>query len=315
MAYPQGFVCTFGPFAQARVRKGEQRLFASGERSNGARYANVHELKNLSDSLRDAADRNDGSSGDKGVVRGQGQQTPSELRKKMPRKLKNLFLSSLSAASRELIVSRSTPVALRQKMKLVNPGHRPGSAYFITSGIASMVMEMSDGTSAEVGMVGREGVVGAIHLLGPEVSPTNCFVQMEGTALRIPMVELRSLFDEKEEIRAALLNFVQREAMSLSQVAGCNRLHSAEERLARWLLTAQDYVQSDELDFTQSLLAHMLGARRATVTLIAGSLQRAGLIKYQRGHVTILDRERLEEAACDCYKVIRELRGDLYNMQ
>lgn len=275
-------------------------------------YAGVPELNPLSDSLRDAAN---GSRGDRGVVRVQGQpRLAAEARRKMPPKPKNLFLSSLSAANRDLIVSRSTAVPLRQKMRLLRRGQRPNSAYFITSGLASMVMEMADGSSAEVGMVGRDGVVGALHVLGPSPSTSQCFVQMEGTALRIPMAELRNLFDDKKEIRVALLKFVQRETMSLSQVAGCNRLHSAEERLARWLLTAQDYVQSDELNFTQSLLANMLGARRATVTLIAGALQRAGLIQYQRGRVTILDRERLEEAACDCYRVIKELRGDLYNM-
>lgn len=232
----------------------------------------------------------------------------------MPPKPKNHFLSSLSAASRELIVSRSTPVSLPQKMRLVRPGQRPISAYFITSGVASIVAEMPDGTSAEVGMVGRDGVVNSIHLLGPAASSTHCFVQMEGTALQIGMAELRSLFDNTEEIRNGLFKVLQKDAMILSQVAGCNRLHSAEERLARWLLTAQDYVQSDELKLTQTLLADMLGARRATVTLIAESLQRSGLIEYQRGHVKILDRELLVEASCDCYRVIRELRGDLYNM-
>lgn len=227
---------------------------------------------------------------------------------------KNLFLSSLSSASRELIVGRSTAVSLRQKTRLMRPGQRPSAAYFMTSGLASIVMEMADGASAEVGMVGRDGVVGSLHLLGSEPSPTHCFVRMEGTALRIPLAELRILFESKEEIRIAILKLVQKDAMSMSQVAGCNRLHSAEERLARWLLMAQDYMQTDELKFTQALLGNMLGARRATVTLIAGSLQRDGLIRYHRGHVTILDRERLEAASCDCYQVIKELRGDLYNM-
>lgn len=236
------------------------------------------------------------------------------LNSKMSSTARNLFLSSLSPANRELILSRSTPVALRTKMRLFRSGQRPSSAYFITSGIASIVSEMPDGASAEVGMVGRDGIVGVLHLLGPVVSPTVCFVQMEGTALRIPMVELRSLFDSNPEIRDAILKLVQKEALTLSQVAGCHRLHSAEQRLARWLLIAQDYVQTDSLHFTQALLANMLGARRATVTLVAGALQRAGLIKYHRGKVTILDRDRLEKAACECYQVIKQLRGDLYNM-
>jgi CRP-like cAMP-binding protein len=173
---------------------------------------------------------------------------------------------------------------------------------------------MADGASAEVGMIGREGFVGSLHILGPVPAPTHCFVQMEGTALRMPLAELRKIFEESAEIRDAILKLVQKEAMVLSQVAGCNRLHSAEERLARWLLMAQDQTQTDDLHFTQALLANMLGARRATVTLIAGALQRAGLIQYHRGHVMILDRKGLEKAACQCYQVIKDLRGDIYRI-
>jgi CRP-like cAMP-binding protein len=233
----------------------------------------------------------------------------------MPEKTRNLFLSSLSAAARELIESRTTPIALKQKTRLYRPEQRPPYAYLMTSGIASVVTEMSDGTSAEVGMIGREGIVGALHILGPVAAPTHCFIQMEGTALRIRLAELRSLFESSKEIREGILKLVQKEAMVLSQVAGCHRLHSAEERLARWLLMAQDQTQTDDLHFTQALLANMLGARRATVSLIAGELQREGLIRYHRGHVHILSREGMEEAACDCYQVIKEIRGDLYRIK
>lgn len=227
---------------------------------------------------------------------------------------KNLFLSSLSAASRELLVSRSTAVALPQKMRLYKPERRPTYGYLLTSGIASVVSEMSDGASAEVGMIGREGIVGALHILGPVAAPTHCFVQMEGTAFRIQLTELVTIFQESMEIHDAVLKLVQKEAMVLSQVAGCHRLHSAEERLARWLLMAQDQTQTDDLHFTQVLLANMLGARRATVTEVAGSLQRKGLIQYHRGHVIIRDREGMERVACQCYQVIKELRGDIYHM-
>lgn len=269
------------------------------------RYGKVHKQKHLSDSL--------------GVTDADREQRPPEGSRgppteTMPSRSKNLFLSSLSPASRQMLVSRSKPVVLRAKMRLFRPEHRPTYAYFVTSGIASIVSEMSDGSTAEVGMIGRDGVVGALHLLGPLPSPTYCFAQMESTALRIRLTDLAATFQESAEIRVAVLKLVQKDAMVLSQVAGCNRLHSAEERLARWLLIAQDYVQSDDLKFTQALLANMLGARRATVTEIAGSLQRAGLIKYHRGQVTILDRNRLEKSTCDCYRVIKELRGDLYNM-
>lgn len=128
------------------------------------------------------------------------------------------------------------------------------------------------------------------------------------------IVSIDKDFREAPEIHDAVLKLVQKEAMVLSQVAGCHRLHSAEERLARWLLMAQDQTQTDDLHFTQVLLANMLGARRATVTEVAGSLQRKGLIQYHRGHVIIADRNRLERVACQCYQVIKDLRGDLYNI-
>jgi len=192
---------------------------------------------------------------------------------------------------------------------------RPTYAYFLTSGVASVVVDMSDGATAEVRMVGREGIVGVMHLLGHTVSPANCFVQMEGTALRISMNDLQVLFHDSEEIREAVLQVVQKEVMVLSQIAGCHRLHSAEQRLARWLLMAQDQTRTDDLHFTQALLANMLGSRRATVTDTAGSLQDRKLIQYHRGLVTIVNRAGLEIAACPCYQVIKELRGDVYNME
>jgi len=290
-----------GEAAAATVRE----RAVSGKAFYPERYGNVHKANLLSDSLRGAdADR---------------EQRPSRvshgpLNETMPPRSRNLFLSSLSPASRQLLVSRSTPVALRHKMRLFKPEQRPTYAYFVTEGIASVVTEMADGAMAEVAMTGREGIAGALHILGPVIAPTHCFVQMEGTALRIPLAGLRTIFHDSEEIRDAILKLVQKEAMVLSQVAGCHRLHSAEERLARWLLMAQDQTRTDDLHFTQALLANMLGARRATVTEVAGALQRKGLIQYHRGHVIIRDRDGLERVACQCYQVIKELRGDIYHM-
>jgi hypothetical protein len=140
-------------------------------------------------------------------------------------------------------------------------------------------------------------------------------MQLEGKGLRIPFSQLKQLYRTSEEIRDRLLEFVQEQALTVNQIAGCNRLHEAEERLARWLLMAQDRTQSDILNFTQEFLAMMLGARRTTVTLIAGSLQRANLIEYSRGRVKILNRENLESAACDCYKITQDLLANLYRHQ
>ena len=229
-------------------------------------------------------------------------------------KNKNLFLNSLSDENRELLVRRSVPIQLPVPTDLYKADEVPQFAYFMYSGMASVVTEMVDGGSAEVGMLGREGIVGALHVLGPLASPAHCFMQLGGDGLRIPMGELRTLFHSSEEIRGRLLVLVQKDAMVLSQIAGCHRLHGAEERMARWLLMAQDQTQTDVLEFTQEFLANMLGSRRATVTVVAGTLQRAGLIEHRRKSVRVLDRERLEAAACDCYRVIREIRGDIYRV-
>jgi CRP-like cAMP-binding protein len=204
-------------------------------------------------------------------------------------------------------------VDLPLRKSLYEPGIVPMYAYFMTSGIASVVAVMENGAMAEVGLIGREGIVGAFHLLGPAKVSTSCFIQLEATALRIRFTDLAHFFKTNDEIRERLLEFVQEQAVSLSQLAGCNRLHDNEERLARWLLMAQDRTQSETLNFTQEFLAMMLGARRTTVTLIAGVLQRRGLIKYQRGKVKILDRAELEAASCDCYQITKELYASLYS--
>ena len=225
----------------------------------------------------------------------------------------NLLLSSLSSECRESLVSRCVEVDLPLRKSLYEAGETPRYAYFITSGIASVVASMEDGSTAEVGLIGREGLVGSFHLLGPAPVSTSCFIQLTATALRIPYSELASIFRSSEETRYRVLEFAQEQAVSLSQLAGCNRLHENEERLARWLLMAQDRTQSDVLHFTQEFLAMMLGARRTTVTVIAGVLQRSGLIEYERGKVRIISRENLEAAACDCYQITKALYAGLYS--
>ena len=224
----------------------------------------------------------------------------------------NRLLSALTPESRERLTSMCSAVNLPLKMPLYDMGETPVYAYFMTSGMASVVTSMDDGASAEVGVIGLEGVVGAYHLLGPSKVPTDCFVQLEGTAQRITLRDFKSAFKSSEDIRDRVLEFIQSSSLTVSQIAGCNRLHEAEERLARWLLMAQDRSQSDEMYFTQEFLAMMVGARRTTVTLIAGALQRADLIEYSRGRVKILDRERLITAACDCYRVSKDLFTNLY---
>ena len=225
----------------------------------------------------------------------------------------NLFLNSLAEQSRGLLLSKASHVSLPLRTSLYKPEETPGFAYFLTSGIASLVTSSAEGNTAEVGIVGREGLIGAIHILGPARVSTDCFIQIEGAGYRLPLAELRNAFRASPEIHARVLEFVQYQGITLAQVAGCHRLHEAEERLARWLLMAQDRVQTEELALTQDFLGMMLGARRTTVTMVAGALQRSGLIEYHRGRVKILIRENLEAAACDCYPIIKEVTEELYH--
>lgn len=226
--------------------------------------------------------------------------------------MENLLLAALSVESRELIVSQATSVTLPLRSVLYTAGSVPVDAYFMTSGMASIVGSTSAGETVEVGIVGREGLVGAMHLLGPAVAPTECFIQLPGSALKIPFPKLLQLFKSSEEIRGRILEYVQEQTLGLSQLATCNRLHNAEERLARWLLMVDDCIQSDTINLTQEFLAKMLGAQRTTVTMVAGTLQRAGLIEYKRGAVHILNRQELEAASCDCYGVTKKLHFNLY---
>jgi CRP-like cAMP-binding protein len=196
----------------------------------------------------------------------------------MPSRASNLFLSSLTSASRERLMVRATPVSLPLRTPLYEPEQIPAFAYFITSGVASVVTSMPDGATAEVGLIGHEGIVGSFHLLGPAPVPTECFIQLEWTDIRIPFVEMKKAFRSSEEIKERVLEFVQVQALSLGQLAGCQRHHGTAERLARWLLMAQDRTQSAQLNFTQEFLAAMLGVQRTRVTAVAASLQRSGLL-------------------------------------
>jgi CRP-like cAMP-binding protein len=205
-----------------------------------------------------------------------------------------------------------TPVPLPMRTSLYKPEQPPAYAYFMTSGLASIVTLMADGAIAEVEVVGHEGLVGGLHLLGSAHVSTSSFMQIEGTGLRIEFPRLQELFRNNAEIRGRILEFVQEQTLCISQIAGCNRLHSAEQRLALWLLMASDRTSSEVLQITQEFLSEMIGTRRTTVTAIATTLQRNGLIEYQRGRIRLVDRANLETTACYCYQVIRNLTKGLY---
>jgi len=224
----------------------------------------------------------------------------------------NLLLNSLSPKTRSVLLARTRPVTLPAREVLYEPDDSPKFAHFMTGGIASIVGMMSSGASAEVGIWGKEGVVECFHLLGHARIPTRCFMQVEGTALRMPFKELQKEFHENEELHECILQSVQSQGAILGQLAACNRLHEAEERLARWFLMVRDRIESDTFYLTQEFLAVMLGSRRTTVTAAAGLLQRKGLIRYSRGRIHIVDPAGLEKEACECYATLREIYQNFY---
>ena len=225
---------------------------------------------------------------------------------------RNRLLSVLSPGAMELLTPYLSVVDLPVRSSLYKPEQVPRHAFFMTSGLASVVTPMLDGGTAEVEVIGHEGLVGSFHLLGSAAVPTECFVQLEGSALRISFPEMQRAYRSSDEIRERVLEFIQEQALTVSQMAGCNRLHEAEARLARWLLMARDRTESDTINLTQEFLAEMLGTQRTTVSTVAGVLQRSGFIEYRQGIVKIKDRESLEASACDCYRIARQLYSNLY---
>jgi CRP-like cAMP-binding protein len=177
-------------------------------------------------------------------------------------------------------------------------------AYFIETGLASVLNVMEDGKSVEVGLTGKEGFVGIPLLVGFNSSPSRVIMQIEGSGFRIGAKEFAALLPACPMLQKSLQRYSQELGVQATQVAACNRLHEVDERLARWLLMSQDRIGGETVPLTQEFLAHMLGTRRASVTLAAGMLQKAGLIKYTRGEVRIENRKELEDAACECYAAI-----------
>ncbi len=224
----------------------------------------------------------------------------------------NRLLQILSPASRAVLMLSAREIDLPIRSSLFHMSHSPAFVHFLTSGAASVVVTMQEGGSAEVGMIGDEGIVGATALLGSAPMESECFMQIAGAGLRIPLKTMRTAFDNVPEIRMRVLEFLQSQMNISAQLSACNKLHEAEARLARWLLMTSDRIHSDMLNLTQEFLAEMLGSQRTTVALVAGILQRAGHIEYSRGRVRILDRAGLSAVACDCYEVTCKIVEKLY---
>jgi CRP-like cAMP-binding protein len=176
--------------------------------------------------------------------------------------------------------------------------------YFINSGVASIIHVMSDGKSVEVGLTGREGFVGLPVVVGFSSSPTRAVIQIAGTGYKMRVRDLKSAIRNGSRLTESLQRYAQELSIQAIQIAACNRLHEVDQRLARWLLMSRDRVGHSTFPLTQEFIAHMLGTRRASVTVAAGNLQKRGLISYTRGQVTIKDPAGLEAAACECYQGI-----------
>lgn len=226
--------------------------------------------------------------------------------------LSNLLLESIPLSEQVALSANFEALPLPLKTVLFEAGETPRYVYFLTSGIASVVTAMACGQAVEVGLFGREGLPGSVHLLGKQLGSARCFMQVAGTGMRIEFRKLERAFMENQGLHRRVLQHVQYDCLVLSQLSACNRVHELEERLARWLLMVEDRPGRPDLPLTQEFLGQMLGTRRSTVTVVAGTLQRSGFIEYRRGQVKILDRDGLENVACGCYPMTRKFFRNLY---
>ena len=218
----------------------------------------------------------------------------------------NRILAKLPVEEYERLAPNLEAVAFDLGDIIYQSGGHIDYIYFLTKGIVSLIYTMENGTSAEIGVVGNEGVIGIALFMGGDTMPNRALVQSAGTAVRVKAQFLLDEFKRGGEFQRLLLRFTQALMTQISQTAVCNRLHPVELQLCRWLLLSHDRLKTDELVMTHDMIANMLGTRREGVTIAAGKLQDAGLINYYRGRITIIDRAGLEAAVCECYKVVRD---------
>lgn len=218
----------------------------------------------------------------------------------------NRILAALPREERERLVPNLQPVTFSLGDIVYESGGRQEYVYFPTTCVVSLLYTMENGSTAEMGLAGNESVVGVALFLGGDTSPNRAIAQIAGDALRLKAKVLQHEFARGGALQHLLLRYTQALITQISQTAVCNRLHSEEKRLSRWLLLSHDAVHSDEILMTQEFLSHMLGGRRETVAVAARHLQDAGLIRYARGHIRILDRARLQAASCECYRIVKQ---------
>jgi CRP-like cAMP-binding protein len=218
---------------------------------------------------------------------------------------RNKLLSTLPRDVRERLEPHLELVPLKLGASVYEAGGKQPYVYFPTDSIVSLLYVMKDGASAEIAVVGNEGLVGISLFMGGETTPSRAVVQSAGRAYRLRAKMLKEEFEFGGPLQHLLLRYTQALITQMAQTAVCNRHHSIEQQLCRWLLLSMDRLPTNVLTMTQELIANMLGVRREGVTASAGKLQEAGLIHYSRGRITILDRAKLEKRVCECYSVVR----------
>ena len=223
----------------------------------------------------------------------------------LPSPQQNHLLAALPTAAFDPLAAHLQRVPMQLGEALYEPGEQLLYAYFPTTAIVSLHYVIESGASAEIAGVGNEGVVGISLFMGGDTTPSSAVVQTAGHAYRLPRHLLKVEFDRGGPLQRLLLRYTQALITQMAQTAVCNRHHSIEQQLCRWLLVTLDRVPSGQLVMTQELVARMLGVRREGITEAAGKLQQAGVIRYRRGHIAVLDRTGLEGRSCECYGVVR----------
>jgi len=230
--------------------------------------------------------------------------TPATLDKHSPQR--NHLLAALSPEERDRLFPHLRLVTMPLGKVLYESGDVQRYVYFPTDSIVSLLYVMESGASAEVSVVGNEGVIGIALFMGGETTPSRAIVQSAGHAYRLIGQRLKDEFHRSGGMQLLLLRYTQALITQMAQTAVCNRHHSVDQQLCRWLLLSLDRLSSNELIMTQDLIANMLGVRREGVTEAAGKLQKLGVIRYSRGRITVLDRPQLEQLSCECYGVVKK---------
>ncbi len=218
----------------------------------------------------------------------------------------NYLLAALAASERERLYPHLQLVAMPLGKVLYESGDVLQHVYFPTNSIVSLLYVLADGASAEISVVGNEGLIGIALFMGGDTTPSRAIVQSAGSAYRLTGQLLKDEFHRNGDAQLLLLRYTQSLITQMAQTAVCNRHHSVDQQLCRWLLLSLDRLASNQLVMTQELIANMLGVRREGVTEAAGKLDKLGVIRYIRGRITVLDRPKLEELCCECYAVVKK---------